>query len=455
MKSWQDSKGFLRAVGMLAGSTAVGHLVTAAALPLATRLYTPAEFSSLAAFSAMVALVGVAACLRFDIAIPMPKRSGEAINLLSLSLLLAASISIALALLVWLQGERLAALFGERLSPAQMLLVPLGVMALASFSALQGWHLRSSQFGSLARAKVGQSVASAATQLGLGWHGAGAAGLMLANVIYLGGSSLWLGVRVVRQHAALLRRVSVRRMRAVGRSYDRFPKFSTLEALANSASIQVPLLLIAAWAAGPEAGLLLLAMQVMQAPMAVIGNAVGQVYLSQAPAAHREGKLDAFTAEVVRKLLRVGIGPLLFAGVVAPQVFPLLFGAEWARSGWLVSWMTPWFIAQFVASPVSMALHVTGKQRTALALQFFGLLIRVLAVAVASFAAPSAIAESYAVSGLVFYAAYLAVVLRVTKVDLHQLAPGWPRSASIAAAWLAGGTALAWAASVVSKWLPT
>lgn len=452
MKSWQDGKGFFRAVGILAGSTALGHLVTAAALPFATRLYTPADFSSLAAFSAIVGVIGVAACLRFDIAIPMPRRTAEAANLLSLSLLLAGSISIALALIVWLFGQQLTALFGARLSPSQMLLVPVGVMALASYSALQGWLLRDSRFDTVARAKVGQSVASAGVQLGLGWQGVGAAGLMLANVVYTGGSSVWLLWRVARQHASTLRRVSVRRMIALGRRYDRFPKYSTLEALANSASIQVPLVLIAAWAVGPEAGLLLLAMQVMQAPMAVIGSAVAQVYLSQAPAAHRDGRLGAFTAEVVRKLLRLGTGPLIFAGIVAPYVFPLLFGPAWARSGWLVSWMTPWFIAQFVASPVSMALHVTGRQRTALLLQVLGLIVRILAVAIAAQAIPSVIAESYAVSGLLFYAAYFAVVLRVTRVRLGDLGPGLARTVAVTAAWLIGGTVVAWASAMLPKW---
>ena len=452
MKSWQDGKGFSRAVGILAGSTALGHLVTAVALPFVTRLYTPADFSSLAAFSAVVGVIGVAACLRFDIAIPIPTRTAEAANLLTLSLLVAGSISVALALILWLFGQQLTALFGERLSPSQMLLVPVGVMVLASYSALQGWLLRDCLFDTLARAKVGQSVASAGAQLGLGWQGLGATGLMLANVIYIGGSSLWLGWRGAGQHANMLRRVSIRRMIALGRRYDRFPKYSTLEALANSASIQVPLLLIAAWAVGPEAGLLLLAMQVMQAPMAVLGNAVGQVYLSQAPAAHRDGKLAAFTAEVVRKLLRLGTGPLIFAGIVAPHVFPLLFGPAWERSGWLVSWMTPWFIAQFVASPVSMALHLTGRQRTALLLQALGLTVRILAVAIAAQAVPSFIAESYAVSGLLFYAVYFAVVLRVTRVRLGDLCPGMARTVAVTSAWLVGGTVVAWAAVMLPRW---
>jgi hypothetical protein len=69
-------------------------------------------------------------------------------------------------------------------------------------------------------------------------------------------------------------------------TYRRFPVYSTWEALANSAAIHVPVILVAAVAAPDEAGYLMLAMYVLQAPMSLIGAAVGQVYLSKAPAVH-------------------------------------------------------------------------------------------------------------------------------------------------------------------------
>jgi hypothetical protein len=114
--------------------------------------------------------------------------------------------------------------------------------------------------------------------------------------------------------------------------------------------------------------------------------------------------------------------------------------------------MTPWFIAQFVASPVSMALHLTGRQRTALLLQALGLIVRILAVAVAAQAVPSIIAESYAVSGLLFYALYFAVVLRVTRVRLGDLCPGLARTGAVTSAWLVGGIVVAWAAVMLPRW---
>ena len=60
---------FIRAVAVLVGGSAIAHGITAVALPVLTRLYTPADFSVLAVFSGILSVVSVAACLRFDIAV--------------------------------------------------------------------------------------------------------------------------------------------------------------------------------------------------------------------------------------------------------------------------------------------------------------------------------------------------------------------------------------------------
>jgi O-antigen/teichoic acid export membrane protein len=174
-------------------------------------------------------------------------------------------------------------------------------------------------------------------------------------------------------------------------------------------------------AVGPEAGYLMMAMYVLQAPVALIGTAIAQVYLSRAPDEHRAGQLGKFTAEIFGKLLKAGVGPLLFAGIVSPVAFPIVLGEEWRRAGELVVWMTPWFVMQFIAYPISMALHVTGKQRTALTLQVFALLARVGVVWVFGSVAANKVAEAYAISGFVIYSVYVALVLHAATIRKTEL----------------------------------
>ncbi len=433
--------GFVRSVGVLVGGSAVSQLIMALSLPVATRLYTPEDFAVLALFTSIVSIVSVAACLRFDIAVPIPEGDGEAVNVLALALFFAAALSLAFAIPALAAPTVVADALGRPQIAGYLWLLPIAIFLAASYSALQFWSVRQKAFRPIAITRIAQSSAAAGTQIGLGFATSGPLGLVLGMALNMGAGAVGLLARLLTANRASLADISTARMRKAFRDHIRFPKYSALEAVCNSASIFLPVVLIAAHAPAAEAGFVILAMQVMQAPMSLIGNAVAQVYMSQAPAAHREGDLGAFTVRILGGLMRTGVGPLIFAGIVAAPAFAIIFGAEWRAAGELVAWMTPWFVMQFLSSPVSMSLHVTGHQRAALLLQIAGLVIRVGAVLAAIALAPQHLAQAYALSGLVFYAVYVATVLRIVGARAGDVRRECGRFLPWAIAWGVAGAA--------------
>ena len=399
----------------------VAHGITAMAMPVLSRLYSPADFSLLAVFSGILSVISVAACLRFDIAITLPDNDIDAANLLAIALGSAAAISLLLGVPCLLMAQKVSVLINQpNLKPYLWLLLP-GVFLAASYSAFQSWFVRHRQFGLISTSRVGQSVGAAGAQVGLSFASAGPLGLIVGYIVNSGAACIVFGCNLLRSKDKVWKTISIPRMRTMVETHQRFPKYSTFEALANSGAIHVPIILIAAAAVGPEAGYLTMGMYVLQAPVALIGTAIGQVYLSRAPEEHRAGQLSKFTAEILGKLLIAGAGPLLFVGIVSPVAFPIVLGNEWIRAGQLVVWMTPWFIMQFITYPISMALHVTGRQRTAFMLQLFALLARVGAVWVVGSIATSKITEAYAVSGFVIYSVYAVVVLHSVSIRKAEL----------------------------------
>lgn len=435
----RSSGGTLRAVLALVSGTALAHGLTALALPVLSRLYGPGDFGLLAVFSSAMSIIAVASCLRYDVAVSMPEHDEDAWHLLVIALLAALGVAAMLATLVSLFPNAVAARLGQPALASQLWLLPLGVLVAGAYSSLQCWVLRHREYGLLARTRVAQSAVATGSQIALGVAAVGPVGLLCGHVLNSGMAGIALGARSLRER----RRVSWARLKQVAYEYRRFPQYSTWEALANSASSQLPIIVIAALATPAEAGYLVMAIYVMQAPMALIGAAVGQVYLSRAPEEHRKGVLGPFTSDVLAGLLKAGVGPLLAAGMLSPFVFGLIFGAGWERAGWLVTLMTPWFVCQFLTAPVSMALHVTGHQRLALWLQLLGMLMRVGAVLAAAHSAVVGISAAYAVSGFVFYVLYLVAVLRVVHVNAPALASKiWQAMPSIMAWVLAAGAAL-------------
>jgi O-antigen/teichoic acid export membrane protein len=413
--------GVARSVGVLVSGTALSQLILLLALPVLTRLYSPEDFSVLAVYVGLVAVISVAACLRFDIAVPIPEAQKDGIALLVLALGSSVLVSILVGLVAYLASRSFnSALTLSEFGP-YIWLVPLGIFFASSNSALQFWGTRVKAFPSIARTRVLQSTFAVGGQVSMGFAGFGPAGLLVGQLINYGTGAFSLARVAIFDIRKANVRIGLADLRRVASDFQRFPRYSTWEAIANSAGTHLPVIAIAALVVGPEAGFVMLAMRVMGAPMGLIGGAVAQVYLSRAPDHYRNGALGTFTVSTLKGLAKSGVGPLIFAGLVAPPAFALIFGHEWVRAGELVAWMTPWFIMQFLAAPVSMTLHVTNQQRVALALQLIGLIVRVGAVVLASIAAEDMVPESYAISGFLFYTIYLVTVLAVATVSVRQI----------------------------------
>jgi O-antigen/teichoic acid export membrane protein len=349
------------------------------------------------------------------------RKRRQAANLLAMSVTIAVMTGVALAVVALFWSEEIGILLRQPALAPYLWMLPVGVFLSGAYSALQFWSARKRAFSAIAYSRIAQSGCSVGTQVGLGTLGLAPFGLLLGQLISSGAGVIGLMGRLLRQERQVLSDVTWAEMRAVIRRHDKFAKYVMPELLANSAGVQLPMMIIAAISAGPEAGFLMLAMRVMQAPLALVGSAVSQVYYVQAPRAFRGGTLTTLSADILDKLAKIGIGPLFFVAIVAPDVFAIAFGERWRASGTLVMWMTPWLIVQFLASPISMALNAVGRQRTAMILQISGLVIRVLPVVIAAKVGADFLSEVFAVTGFVFYTVYLGVLMSVIGISWARL----------------------------------
>jgi|APMI01.1.fsa_nt_gi O-antigen/teichoic acid export membrane protein len=436
--------GFLRSVLLLVGGTAAAQVIWFAATPLLTRLYTAADFSVFGAFVALMSMLSIIACFGYDNAIVVPERDEDGASVLVLSLLLAACVAAATALgLVatnWIPPVVAERLLGD-LAPFMWALAPIVLLA-GAFSALQFWASRSKQFARVARVRVAQAAAGVGTQMGAGLAGVSPLGLIAGQgVNFLLGAGL-LGGRALGELRITAASVRLGSLRTVAWRYRNFALMTTPALLANSAAVQVPVLVVAGAGRTAEAGFLFLAMRVMQAPLATIGAAVSQVYYTEAPQAWRDGRLPQLTHNVLRRLAQVGLGPLLFAGIVGQPAFAIVFGQGWGRAGEIVAWMIPWLALQFLASPISMLLYALERQRTDLWLQLFGMAVRIGPVLAAATFAPQWLPEVFALTGAVFYAVYLLVLRRVVGLSWRSLGHAIASARWLVLAWCVLGVAV-------------
>jgi O-antigen/teichoic acid export membrane protein len=435
--------GFIHSVGTLAGGTAFAQALAILALPVMTRLYSPSEFGVLAVYGSLIAIISVAACLRFEVAIPIPRRDGDAANLLALSVLGSFGATLVSSAAILFFPDWIVKQVGVAAIRPYLWMVPLGVWATSSYAAIQFWATRKKKFARIARTRVAQAVGGAGTQMVAGFAGIGAFGLLLGQLVNSGAGVIGLLSDAWREDFRTLRAVSWRSMRRAFSKYSKFPKYSVPDALANNIGSYAPMIIIAVLSTSREVGCLSLAVKVMFAPMGLIGASVAQVYLSRAPEELRNGVLDKFTARVLNGLVKVGVGPLLFAGIVAAPTFAIVFGPEWRRAGEIVGWMTPWFILQFISSPVSMVAYVTGNQKAMLVLTLSGLLLRICPLLLAGALGIQRISESYAVASAAFYGGCTFVFYRLAGVSLASFFEPFFEHAKIVICWVVAGAMVA------------
>lgn len=431
--------GFFRSVAILLGGTAFAQVVAVIALPLLTRIFTPSDFNVYATYIAIVSIVAVVGCLRLDVAIPIPENEDEAIHLLLLALLVSFLLSALIFAGLYFSKHFFLEFYKKNEVLKYYWLIPVGVWLASSYSALQYWAVRKKNFLSIAKTRVLQSVSSLVTQLVLGGLGVAPLGLLIGQAINGGAGIFRLGVSAWHDVYSFVPLIRANKFISALKLNSRFPKYSVPEELANALAIQAPIIIIGFVAFGAEAGFLLLAMRVMQSPISMLGSAISQVYLSKAPDSERTGSLALLTGDVIGKLFKFGIGPIVFISLVADPLAGFVFGASWTRVGSIMLWMLPWSALQFMASPISVVMYVRDKQREMLFLTLFGLLIRGMAMGSAWAYFDHHFSEFYALSSAFFYLICFIVFSRAARLDcsvlLKKLIPG----SGVVGAWLIFG----------------
>lgn len=367
---------FARGVSVLVGGTAGAQLMMVLALPLLTRLYSPEDFGLLAVYAGVLGLFTVIASLRYELAIPLPEDDQIAANLVVLCLLTVLGMTAVSALLVWFAGGATTVALGVPVLASYLWLLPIGVLMVGVYQTFSYWAIRTKQFPTIARTRLRQAFTTIGIQL-LAFK-AGSVALLLGQACGQGMGSITL----VRGALARpeFRQWSWKGMYGAARRYRQFPMFSTWSGFFNTAGSQLPPLMLAALFGAGAAGLYVIAHRVLAMPMSLIGQAVGNVFFSNAAKAYREGDLGPLVSDVHDKLANIAMPPALVLMVSGPELFTLVFGEEWRKSGELARWMAPWLYMVFITSPLSTLYSIMEKERQGLIFQVVLLATRVAAI---------------------------------------------------------------------------
>lgn len=401
---------FARNVSVLVGGTSGAQILLTLAVPFLTRLYTPKDFGILAVYASLLAFIVVIASLRYELAIPLPKNEEDAANITFLSLILIIVISILIGIVVSSFGTFIAKLLNVPLLVNYFWLLPIGVFFSGAYSVFNYYSIRRKRYKTIAYTGFTKAVISIGVQF-IAFK-LGVFGLLLGQVIGQVVGTLTLARSSL--NTFFFKQISWNGIFQMANRFRQFPIFSTWNSLLNTMGLYLPSLILAIFFGPASAGLYSIANRVLNLPASIIGRAVGQVFFGDASKVNREKNLGALMTKIIDKLLSFSIPPAIFAILIAPSFFSLVFGNEWEIAGQFASLMIPWVILSFVFSPISTLFVVMEKQKQFFLMQSILLLVRLLAfllgiilnniwVTVAAFS----LASAFCYFVFIFYANYI------------------------------------------------
>jgi len=411
------------ALRLMSGSVAAQGIIVLAT-PILTRMFAPVSFGVAAAFVAVTGVLGTISCLRYELSIVLPETDKEAASLFIISLTVATAFTAFLTLFTYFFGDNTLSLLSLSSLHPYKWLIPLSVWLLGLSQALNYWNTRDKQFSRLSFFRVTNSLGTTGGRLGFGFAGhATSATLILTQIVGQTISTFYLATPTLFSKSSNLRKISFQSLLASANRYRKFPLVSTWSTLLNSASWQLPVIMLGAIYSPSIAGLYAVGFKFIQLPISIIGQSLGQVFLQEASNAKLKGKLDTTVESLFRRLLDIGLVPVAILSLTGREIFEYALGSQWAESGTYAQILGVWVFFWFISGPFTQLFAVLERQGSGFIFSLSLFISRLLSLGTGLyFPNPRVPITLFSVTGIIVYVAMLFYIVTASRCHLANIA---------------------------------
>jgi len=175
---------FSRNVLTLMTGTTIAQAIPIAISPILTRIYTPEDFGLFALYISIALLFATAATGRYELAIMLPKKESDAVNIVFLSLLITLIITLLTLFIVFFFNQSITNILGNQDISSWLYFIPFTVFFMGLYQSLNYWNNRKKEYKRLAISRVVQSGVTGGANLGMGGLQFGASGLIVGALSF-------------------------------------------------------------------------------------------------------------------------------------------------------------------------------------------------------------------------------------------------------------------------------
>jgi O-antigen/teichoic acid export membrane protein len=354
---------FSRNVLTLMTGTTIAQAIPIAISPILTRIYTPEDFGLLSLFVAITVVFGSIVNGRYELAIMLPKKDSDAVNLLALGFVICAVISFVLAFIVFFLNENIRNLLGNQEIEFWLYFVPVAVFLTGVFNLLNYYNVRNKYYKDIRNAAVSKSIVGAASQLSIGILKGGVVGLITGQLL----SQVVANSRLIKnlgRKKITVSAVNKIKIIALAKKYKDFPKFTLWAGLFNTLSQNVNNVLISMYYGLSTLGYYSFTERMLGMPASLIGSSIGQVYFQEASKEQQEtGSAYNSFISASKKLVLIGLPFYFILYFVVEDVFYYVFGSDWLVAGSYAKIMIPFFMVRFIVSPLTITNQINKRNK--------------------------------------------------------------------------------------------
>lgn len=373
---------FSKNVLTLVSGTVISQLIVLGLSPILSRLYTPEEFGILGTYMSIISAVSLFSAGRYELAIILPEKDEEAINLFAIAFL----INIGISLLSFIFSFIFIYLFADKLGLDENFIFwlyfsPLFIFFIGSYQILSNWANRKRNYKSISYYRISNSLITASTNTCLGVMKTGSAGLFIGNLL---GSIVAVVVfwgTLFSEFKSLIKFITRNKMAEVAKQHKKFPLTNSFQAASDMLQVNGIIYFISYFFTQTVVGSFSYTIRVLQAPMNLIGGAIAQVFYQQASSLKNENKdVSQLVSSTMKKSALIALPVPIILFVCGPEIFAFVFGEKWKEAGEYARMLSPWIFLDFIRATVSQVVFITEKQNKLLWFSFIGNLLLVIAM---------------------------------------------------------------------------
>lgn len=355
----------------LIGGTSLAQLITIAASPLLSRIFSPTDFGTFAILTTVVYFLTAFSCLRLDFAL----LSSE--NFTELKWLLRKSLDILLVISLFIVFSVAVFYFFQKQYLEILIFIPIMVFFSGLFNILNNLTLKLQLTNINAKSKVLQSGGGVLSQLILGLYQLGFKGMAIGQILGFIYSVTYLFQKNINFFKEIFKLNNTNYKIS---TYKRYILYDSVGAGFSVIANHLPTLFISAILGANFGGSYYMAYRVLMLPISVISISISQFISSK----YFEWKINGVYHDNLKKILNfmsiLVFIPSFLAIFILPDLFSYILGSNWALAGRIAAICIIWIAIKFIFDSLIITLSLDKGQKIALIFQIFLTFIRILSL---------------------------------------------------------------------------